>query len=114
MAKQKDPFDEIVDELVVFKHEDESLPNEQRYFSNNPMWNDSRVRDAWIARYAEGAQVEEDDDEVIEDDPDDDYETWTNDELRAELAKRQLSVDGKKVDLVGRLREDDEKTEPTQ
>jgi len=113
MAKQKDPFDAIVDELVVFKHEDESLPDEQRYFSNNPMWNDSRVRDAWIARYADGVEAEEDD-EVITDDPDDDYETWTNDELRGELAKRQLSVDGKKVDLVSRLREDDDKAEPTQ
>jgi hypothetical protein len=36
-----------------------------------------------------------------------DYEGWTNDDLRAELASRDLSVDGNKADLLARLQEDD-------
>jgi hypothetical protein len=112
MTKQKDPFDEIVDELVVFRHEDPNAP-EGEYFSNNPMWNDSRVREAWLAKYADKPEADPDDeDEEIPDDPDDDYENWTNDELRAELSNRKLSVDGKKSDLVGRLREYDDQHPP--
>lgn len=105
---QKDPLEEIVDELVVFKHED---PNrEDRYFSNDPRFNDSRIRERWLAKYSdEAAPAEDEADEDIPDDPDDNYEEWTNDELRAELAQRKLSVDGKKADLVNRLREDDDK-----
>jgi hypothetical protein len=114
MAKQRDAIDEIVDELVVFKHEDPNTAGGQ-YFSNNPMWNDSRIRERWMARYSDDALAEEeDDDSVIEDEEGDDYETWTNDELRTELVKRQLSVEGKKVDLVARLREYDDKAAPTQ
>lgn len=47
------------------------------------------------------SEDEEDDDEDV------DYSSWSNDELRAELARRNLSVDGKKADLVARLEEDD-------
>lgn len=101
----KNPFDEIVAELVVFKHED---PNHHdgHYFSNSPMWADSRIRARWMELYSDEALGE---DEDIADEEGDDYETWTNDELRGELAKRELSVEGKKVDLVARLREDDDK-----
>jgi hypothetical protein len=110
---EKNPLDEIVEELVVFKHED---PNHHdgHYFSNSPMWHDSRIRARWMELYSDEslaiarAKVEVDD-EDIEDVEGDDYETWTNDELRGELAKRELSVEGKKADLVARLREDDDK-----
>lgn len=113
MAKQKDPIDEIVDDLVVFKHEDPNAPGGQ-YFSNNPMWADSRIKERWLARYSEEALAEEEeDDSVVEDEEGDDYETWTNDELRVELSKRKLSVDGKKAEMVARLREYD-KAAPTE
>ena len=42
------------------------------------------------------------------DDSEEDYaEGWTNDQRRAELSKRGLSVEGKKDDLIGRLRRSD-------
>src|SRR5688500_2428270 len=53
-----------------------------------------------------------------DDDPDDDpedyepYEAWKVDDLRAELKGRGLPVDGKKEDLVARLEEHDEKSNP--
>lgn len=37
----------------------------------------------------------------------DEYEDQTNEELREELGNRGLETDGKKADLVKRLREDD-------
>jgi len=44
-----------------------------------------------------------------EDEPEDNYESSeaTNDDLRAELARRDLPVHGNKPDLVARLRADD-------
>jgi hypothetical protein len=104
---EKNPLDDIVDELVVFKHEDVNHP--QRYFSNNPIWNDSRVRKHWMAKYSDEAIADAEGEEDIEDVEGDDYETWKNDDLRAELATRELSVEGTKKDLVARLREDDAK-----
>lgn len=110
----KNPLDEIVDDLVVFKHED---PNhyDGHYFSNNPMWGDSRVREHWMKRHSDESVAAraktlaaEDDGEVIEDEEGDDYETWTNEELRGELATRNLAVEGKKAELVKRLRDSDE------
>lgn len=41
------------------------------------------------------------------DEPDDDYDEWTAEELRKELAKRELSQSGNKAELIARLREDD-------
>lgn len=52
----------------------------------------------------EGDEEGDDEDEV-------DYDSMTNDELRAELARRELSVEGKKVDLIARLEEDDTSAE---
>lgn len=105
------PLDDIVDELVVFKHEDPNHP-QGLYFSNNPMWNDSRVRDHWMSRHSDEAKSQsdgaEDEDEVVEVE---DYGQLTNDQLREELARRGLSVDGKKVELIQRLEEDDAKAE---
>lgn len=104
----KNPLDEIADELVVFKHEKQDHP--ERYFSNDPRWNDSRIREAWMNKYSEEALTDSGaNDEEVEDIEGDNYEEWTNDDLRAELANRKLSLDGKKVDLVNRLREDDSK-----
>lgn len=37
----------------------------------------------------------------------DDYDEWTNEELRDELEKRELSKSGNKGELIARLREDD-------
>lgn len=39
------------------------------------------------------------------------YEDWHNDDLKAELAKRELSRSGVKVELVERLRASDEESE---
>lgn len=45
---------------------------------------------------------------IIEDDEEEDYEDgWNNDQRRAELARRKLSVDGNKNDLIARLRRSD-------
>lgn len=108
MASQKDLLDEIADELVVFKHEDPNHPD--RYFSNDPRWNDSRIKQRWLDRHSDEAKADADEEVVDEGDDDlDPYEAWTNDELRGELAKRGLSVDGKKADMVARLEADDEK-----
>lgn len=107
MAKDKDLLDEIADELVVFKHEDPNHPD--RYQSNDPRFQDSRIRERWMSRHSDEAVADdagEDDIEDVDEDPD--YESWTNDELRAELSNRQLSLDGKKVDMVARLRADDD------
>jgi hypothetical protein len=111
----KNPLDDIVDDLVVFKHEDHNHPD-GHYFSNNPMWNDSRIRDHWLARHSDEAKVaaqESDDPDGVGDDDDDDqdeleYAEMTNEQLRTELATRGLSVDGKKVELIARLEKNDE------
>lgn len=107
------PLDDIVDELVVFKHEDPNHPDGQ-YFSNNPMWMDSRIRDHWMARHSDEAKASEGDTELGDDDEDDDlpaYADMTNEDLRTELATRGLSVDGKKAELVKRLEDHDAATE---
>ncbi len=120
---EKNPLDEIVDDLVVFKHEDPNHPDGQ-YFSNNPMWNDSRIREHWLSRHSEEA-VEarrvankgKSRLEGTETNPDPDlpaYAEMTNDDLRVELASRGLEVDGKKVDLVARLEADDAEDEETE
>lgn len=104
MAK-KDALDQIVEEIVVFKN-----PNghSEPYFSNDPRFQDSRIRERWMSLYSDDAQdasIEEGEPE--EEEVDANYEEWTNDDLRAELSNRGLSLDGKKADLVARLREDD-------
>lgn len=54
------------------------------------------------------------DDEIDESESDEDgdgskpYEDWTNDELRRELANRELSKSGSKAELIARLAEDDD------
>lgn len=103
---EKNPLDAIVDDLVVFKHEDPNHPDGE-YFSNNPMWNDSRIRDHWMSRNTGSASDEAEVDETIEDEEGDNYEEWKNDDLRAELSTRGLSVDGTKKEMVQRLRKDD-------
>lgn len=106
---ESNPLDEIVDDLVVFKHEDPNHPD-GHYFSNNPLWNDSRIRDHWMSRHSDQAREQEPAAvEVVEEE--DDYTQWTNEQLRTELAARNLSVDGKKVELIKRLEEDDEGSE---
>lgn len=44
---------------------------------------------------------------IIDDEEEDYEEGWNNDQRRAELSKRGLSIDGKKEDLIGRLRRSD-------
>lgn len=109
----KNPLDDIVDELVVFQNPDPNHPLGE-YFSNNPLWNDSRIRDHWLKRNKSKDQTEEDVDPQTEgeDEEDEDlldYESMTNEQLRTELAGRGLAVDGKKDVLIARLQEDDEK-----
>ena len=104
---EKNPLDDIVADLVVFKHEDVNHP--QRYFSNNPLWNDSRIREHWMKTRSDEAVADDAGEDDIEDVEGDNYEEWRNDDLRAELASRNLSVEGTKKDLVARLREDDDK-----
>lgn len=90
--------EQIAGEIVVF------LTPDQQPFSNDPRWNDSRVQEAWHARQDGGVSVEEEDEDVP-------YSEWTNEELRAELSDRKLSVDGKKADMVKRLEDDDAKAD---
>lgn len=99
-------------DLVVFRNPDGSP------FSMDPRWADSRTRQAWIKKNGATEDIVEEDEEDEEDDgteaeeEEDEgpaYGDWTNDELRAELNRRKLSLDGKKTDLVARLEEDDEK-----
>jgi hypothetical protein len=54
-----------------------------------------------------GEDDEEEDAELIEVPDDTDYEAWTNEQRRAELADRGLSVAGNKEALIARLRESD-------
>lgn len=56
---------------------------------------------AMKAEQGAGDADEDDEDEEL------DYESMSNDDLRAELARRELSVSGKKEDLIARLEEDD-------
>lgn len=57
----------------------------------------------------EGSDDEDDEDDGTVEIPDDrNYDEWTNDQRRAELADRGLSVNGKKDVLIARLRESDE------
>lgn len=49
----------------------------------------------------------ESDDATGDDSVDDDYDKWTNEELREELNKRELPQNGNKAELIARLREDD-------
>lgn len=101
---------EVAKEIVVFFNPDNTP------FSNDPRWGDSRVREAWqeLQDQEEDAQrVTSQADGSEDEDPEtvDDYSAWTNDELRAELSERKLSVEGKKADMVKRLQDDDEKAE---
>lgn len=106
MAKQVNPLDEIVDELVVFKHENGT------FASNSPMWSDSRIRERWIEKYGADAPVDDDEDGIPDEDEEEiDYNTMTNDDLRAELSRRGLPVDGKKSDMVERLEANDAEQE---
>lgn len=89
---------DTVDDIVVFLYPD-GTP-----FSNDPRWNDRETREAWQARQ-DGVE----DEQIAADGEDEDYESWTNDELRTELASRKLSVDGKKEVLIKRLEDDDAK-----
>lgn len=62
--------------------------------------------EARLARMRAEQGVSEDD-EDDEDEEEMDYEFMSNDDLRAELARRDLSVSGKKEDLIARLEADD-------
>lgn len=112
MAESSNPFDDMVRELVVFKHENPDHPGGQ-YVSNSPMWMDARVRQHWLARYSDSAlaaKAAKAAGQTPEPTPEDevpDYSQWTNDDLRAELVQRNLSVEGKKADMVARLEQDD-------
>lgn len=61
--------------------------------------------EARLARMRAEQEAAEADD--AEDDEDLDYNSMSNDELRAELARRDLSVQGNKAELIQRLEEDD-------
>ena len=98
-------------DIVVFRNPDGSP------FSMDPRWQDSRVKEAWIKKYgmepSETTDPETEEPEpVVEDDDEEEapYSEWTNDELRAELNNRQLSLDGKKADLIARLEKSDEES----
>ncbi|MGX9924110.1 SAP domain-containing protein [Streptomyces sp. NPDC002248] len=97
-----------LDDMAVFKTPDGT------FFSMDPRWNDKANRDAWLKLHnrqeAEITKTAVDEDDDPDDGPDDEvpeYAEWTNDDLRAELATRNLPVDGKKEILVKRLEEDD-------
>jgi len=109
-AKNQDVLSEIASELVVFQHEDKNRAD--RYFSNDPRWNDSRIRDRWMELYSDEAIGADDEADEDGDDPEEvdlPYDQWKNEDLRAELVTRGLSVDGTKAQMAARLTEDDEK-----
>lgn len=54
------------------------------------------------------SEPQEDLDALLAED-EEDYDSWTVDDLKTELSERDLSTSGKKADLVARLREDDSK-----
>ena len=80
--------------------------DEIRYLkSRNVLPGDWQPGDATVEAVEEPEDEPEPEEE--EDDEEEDYEGWTAKELRAELATRDLSVDGKKDELKARLLEDD-------
>jgi hypothetical protein len=99
----ENPIDELLKGLVVFRNGEDG-----EYVSNNPLWNDGRIRKAWLRKF--GPAAEEREIQHIED-PEEvpAYETWTNQDLRNELVSRSLSVEGNKAEMVKRLQEDDAK-----
>lgn len=56
----------------------------------------------------EGDDDDEEESDEEEGEPEDDYDDWTLDELKAELKDRVLKTAGKKSVLIARLRKDDE------
>lgn len=72
----------------------------------------SKVRelDARVARLEAAASAAPDASQTVEDEllP---YPDWSVQELRDELAGRELSTTGKKMELIARLEEDDAETE---
>jgi hypothetical protein len=102
----KSAMDKVLDEIVVFKN---GATGE--YFSNNPVWHNETVRQAWHDRFADedssdGVEADSDDEDEVED-----YSEMTNEALRAELSTRGLDVTGKKSELIKRLEEDDAQAE---
>lgn len=102
-------FDEIISDIVVFRNGETG-----EYVSNSPYWHDTRIKKRWIALYSDEAVAarEEAEAEAEEDEEEEeviDYSTWKNEDLRTELAGRELSVSGTKDEMVARLVEDDNK-----
>lgn len=58
-----------------------------------------------------GEDDPDDDDDDDEDEEEVDYNSYTNEELRTELASRELSVAGNKAEMVARLEADDEEND---
>lgn len=75
--------------------------------ARTPHTGDANTAHRSLAPPAEVDDEDEDDEEGEEDYGD----GWNNDSRRAELAKRGLSVDGNKDELIARLIEDDESKE---
>lgn len=97
------PLDSVCRDLVVFKHEN------GEHISNSPLWMDSTIRQHWLDNFSDEAVARRADEEPEEEDEEEvDYNSMTNDDLRAELLERKLSLDGKKADMVARLIADDE------
>lgn len=107
--KRNDALDNICKDIVAFRVED----HEDGYVSNALMWQDRTVRKYWLEFYSDEAKAEQaDSSEENEPEGDDEpYPTWTNEELRTELARRGLDVTGNKAELVARLEKDDESSE---
>lgn len=94
-------INDILDDIVAFKMGDGP---DAEWQSNSPLWNDSRIRKAWVKREEArlAGEVDEEDEEEVPD-----YASMRNDDLRAELAARSLSVEGTKAEMVARLEEND-------
>lgn len=68
---------------------------------------------AWLRSWNRGDEIPDGDADVDADEDEDedegaDYSTMSNDELRAELKRRDLPTGGNKDELIERLEEDDE------
>ena len=91
----KDRIDnrELSDEEVQYLRDRGKLPKD--YFEDDP------VNHQASPTIGDAGGIEDEDGE-------EDYEDgWNNDQRRAELTRRKLSIEGKKDDLIGRLRRSD-------
>lgn len=93
ISKERIAERDLTDLEVAYLQQRNRLP--KNYFDEGPAAQESPT-------IGDSGGIEDDDEDEA------DYEDgWNNDQRRAALAKRKLSVDGKKDELIARLRRSD-------